>query len=270
MLLKTLALLSLVTGAVCGVSFGWLWLPVGFAGAFVLLAALSVLFLWAVCRPIDLNVPQENDSPFYRHLANVYAEALIQIFRAKVHARGLENTPTDGRFLLVCNHQFAADPGILLHYFKDSRLAFISKKENQSLFVVGRIMHRLLCQPIDRENDRAALKTILRCIDILKEDKASVAVFPEGYTSMDGKLHRFRPGAFKIAQRAKVPIVVCTLNGTRPLIRNALRLKKTDIDLHLVKVIRSEELEGKTAVAISDMVYDLMLSDLGPEFKPED
>lgn len=269
MLLKTLALLSLILALVWGAFFGWVWTPLFLLGTFLVLAVLSVVFLWAVCQTIDLDVPQEKDSPFFRHLANVYAEALIQLFQARVHTRGLENTPKEGRFLLVCNHQFVADPGILLHYFKNSQLAFISKKENQRLFVVGRIMHRLLCQPLDRENDRAALKTILRCIDIIKEDKASIAVFPEGYTSRDGKLHHFRPGAFKIAQRTRVPIVVCTLNGTRPLIHNGLRLRGTDIDLHLVKVIRPEEFEGLSTVAISDMVYDLMLRDLGPEFKPE-
>ena len=40
------------------------------------------------------------------------------------------------------------------------------------------------------------------------------AVFPEGYTSMDEKLHPFRSGVFKIALRAKVPVVVCTVQNT--------------------------------------------------------
>lgn len=269
MLLKTIMILSVLCAVSISGSIGWLWVPVAFVGALLILTALAVLFLWGACQFIDLNKPRNADSPFYRNLAAVYIEALISIVQARIHTKGLENTPKEGRFLLVCNHQFIADPGILLHYFRDSQLAFISKQENQTLFVVGKIMHAMLCQPLSRENDREALKTILTCIDILKEDKASIAVFPEGGTSKDGKLHPFRHGAFKIAQRAKVPIVVCTLNNTRPLLRNAARLKPTDVELHLVRVIQPEEFAGMKTVQLGEWIYRMMLDDLGPEFAPE-
>ena len=135
------------------------------------------------------------------------------------------------------------------------------------MFIVGKIMHKILCQPLDRENDRAALKTILKCISLIKEDKVSVGVFPEGYTSKDGKLHHFRSGAFKIAQKANVPIVVCTLQNTRMIFKNLAKLKKTDVELHLVEVIPPQELKGKTTVEISDRIYEMMISDLGEEFR---
>ena len=249
--------------------YSWLWtVPLTFVCSFAALALLATFFLWLACRFIDTEKPRNEDSPFYRSLAAVYIQALIQLLQVRVSAEGLEKTPKEGRFLLVCNHIFVADPGILLHYFKDSQLAFISKKENRSLFVVGRIMHAMLCQCLDRENDRAALKTILECIRILREDKASIAVFPEGATNSDNHLHPFRPGVFKIAQKTKVPIVVCTLQGTRDIIRNGLRLKKTQVRLHLVEVIRPEEYEGLKTTEISDRVWELMRDDLDGEYQP--
>ena len=153
----------------------------------------------------------------------------------------------------------------LLWFFRKSQLAFISKRENSSMFLVGKLMHKILCQLINRENDREALKTILRCVDILKNDQASVAVFPEGYTSMDEKLHPFRAGVFKIALRAKVPVVVCTLQNTQKIFHNALRLRPTDVHLHLLEVIPVEEVERLTAVELSHRVHKLMADDLGPE-----
>jgi 1-acyl-sn-glycerol-3-phosphate acyltransferase len=132
------------------------------------------------------------------------------------------------------------------------------------MFLVGKLMHKILCQLINRENDREALKTILRCVDILKNDQASVAVFPEGYTSMDEKLHPFRAGAFKIALKAKVPVVVCTLQNTQKIFHNALRLRPTDVHLHLLEVIPVEEVERLTAVELSHRVHKLMADDLGP------
>ena len=97
-----------------------------------------------------------------------------------------------------------------------------------------------------------------------------MALFPEGGTSKDGKLHHFRSGAFKIAQRTKVPVVVCTLQNTRPILHNGLRLKPTDVELHLVKVIQPEEYAGMNTVQMAQMAYDLMIQDLGPEFLPEE
>ena len=273
MLLKiNLFLSALVTALVCipgGLSVSLLWLlPLSFLGSFLALTLLSAAVLWTACQFIDVNKPRTEDSPFYRALASFYVDALIAYLQVRIHPEGLEKCPREGRFLLVCNHIFAADPGILLHCFPKSQLAFISKNENRNLFCVGRIMHAMLCQCIDRNNDRSALKTILDCIRIVKEDKASIALFPEGGTNHDNHLYPFRPGAFKIAEKCKVPIVVCTLQGTRDILKNGLRLKHTDVRLHLVDVIRPEDYAGKKTVEISDMVFGMMKNDLDEEYQP--
>lgn len=269
MLLKGIALLALILAALVFFVAGTpVWsLPLLFLGFDLGLLLLSVLFLWICCATVDMRKPQEEDSRFFRRLMHPYIEALISIVGIRLHTQGLEKVPTDGRFLLVCNHLFIADPGVLLHCFKNSQLAFVTKQENDSVFLVGKIMHKILCQPIDRNNDRAALKTILKCIQLLKEDKVSVCVFPEGYTSKDGKLHHFRNGVFKIAQKANVPIVVCTLQNTRQIFKNMAKLKHTDVPVHLVEVIPAEELKGLTTVQIGERVYEAMISDLGEAFR---
>ena len=271
MLLKGIAVLSVaVSAAVCAFSgISWLWAVPLFAGAYLLGMLLAFAFLWVCCALVDMEKPQEEDSPFYRAVMYVYIEALISLVLVRLHTRGLEKTPKEGRFLLVCNHLFIADPGVLLHCFKRSQLAFVTKKENLRLPIIAPIMHRILCQPIDRENDRSALKTILKCISLIKEDKVSIGVFPEGYTSKDGKLHPFRPGVFKIAQKTGVPIVVCTIQNTKMIFKNLAKLKKTDVELHLVDVIAPEEYKGMSTVEISDCVYERMIADLGEDFRAE-
>lgn len=272
MLLGSIGVISLVIAAAvcCFGSFpALLWIgPLTFAGSFLALMVLAFLFLWLVTAFVDLKKPQEHDSKFYRTLVALYVPAICTILRMRVHTRGLEKTPTDGRFMLVCNHLFDFDPVVLLGWFGKSQLAFISKWENSAMFIVGKVMHKLMCQLINRENDREALKTILRCIQLLKEDECSIAVFPEGYTSVDGRLHHFRPGVFKIAMKAQVPIVVCTITNTNRVVHNILRLKHTDIELHLIDVIPAEALKGRTAVDISEQVYQMMLNDLGADFAP--
>lgn len=272
MLLGGIAVLAVVIAVVicvcCG-AFGslmWLWvLPVGFVGSVIVLAALAFGFFWAACAVVKLDVPQEKDSKFYRRMAYLYIDAILVLLQMRVHTVGLENTPKEGRFLLVCNHLNILDPVTLLAFFKESQLAFISKRENDSMFLIGKLMHKIMCQPINRENDREALKTILKCIQLIKDDAVSIGVFPEGYTSLDGKLHPFRSGVFKIAQKSQVPIVVCTLQNTQHIFHNAARLRPTTVELHLVGVIPAEELKGVTAVQIGERVHAMMAADLGPE-----
>lgn len=271
-------LFSFITGATAFLT-GFLWqrldlswamLPLLAVGIFLGLIVAAFVFLMILCALVDLNKPQEHDSPFYRKAMTVYIEALVAIVKARIHTEGLEKLPQEGRFLMVCNHQHIADPGVLLHVFRNSQMAFISKKENSTMFVVNKMMHRTMCQLIDRENDRAALKTILKCIQLIKDDEVSICVFPEGGIKEMGKLSHFRSGVFKIAQKANVPIVVCTLRNTADILSNAARLKATDVQLHLVDVIPAESLKGRTAVDIADQVYAMMLEDLGESFRPEE
>ena len=247
-------------------SLNWLWqLPLSFVGAFVLLLGLAFFFLWFMCHIVRKDVPQEKDSAFYRQMAYLYIDAVITFTQVRVRTKGLEKTPKDGRFLLVCNHLNDADPGILLSYFKKSQLAFVSKQENRDMFIVGSIMHKTMCQLINRDNDREALKSILKCIQMIKDDQVSVAVFPEGGIKKNNLLNPFRPGVFKIAQKAQVPIVVCTIWGTQEVFHNIPKLKPTDVELHLVGVIPAEDLVGRTTVDISEQVHRMMAEDLGPD-----
>ena len=249
-----------------GVSF-W-WLPLLLLGCFLGAAAVAFGFLWLMCAIVDFDKPQEHDSKFYRFLAKIYIEALVPLVQVHIHKRGLEKLPKEGPYVMVCNHQSIADPVMLLEAFPKAELTFISKKENHDMFLIGKIMHKLMCQLLDRENDRQALKVIIRCIQLVRDEKMNLAVFPEGYCTLDGRLQHFRPGVFKIAQKAKVPIVVCTVNNTQQIFDNLPKLKRTDVELHLLDVVQPEEYEGLTTVQLADKVFQMMLEDLGPEYAP--
>ena len=273
MLLNLIWSLSALSGVgLCALSVGFDGLstvPVfllGFALGFVLCLLGCFLAVWIPSRRVDPLQEQDGDDPYIRGIVKLYAPAVFKLLGCKIEASGTEKLPKEGRFLLVCNHLYDLDPGIPLTLFPDAQLAFISKKENLEKPIVGPLMLKIQCQLLDRENDRAALKTILRCISILKEDKANIAVFPEGGIIKDGKLlHRFRPGVFKIAQKAGVPIVVCTLNGTQNMVENVKHFRQTRIDFHLLEVIPAEELRGVTTVDIAQRVHAIMAADLGPE-----
>ena len=269
MLLRTIAAVSAV---LAGVLYSFLdialWLvPALFLGFCLLFFLIAFLVLWAFGAAVDMHKIQEHDSKLYRRVVMLYIDALVVLAGLRMEVAGLEKMPDAKRIMLVCNHQNEADPGILMHYFRKYELAFVAKKEADGMFLVGKLMHKILCQPINRENDREALKSILRCIQLLKADEVSIGAFPEGGIFDKDKLHPFRSGVFKIAQKAKVPIVVCTLKGTSELFHNMKRLKPTAIRLHLVDVISAEEAATANTVELGDKIYRMMLDDLGEEYR---
>ena len=247
-------------------SLAWLWvIPTGFIGSLLVISLVIYLVVYLMAQIVDVNHPQEKDNKFYRFVIHMVIGLLIPLLRIRIHTQGMEQVPKSGRIFLVCNHINDIDPAVLLHCFPKNQLAFISKRENLVKPYIGPFMHKILCQSVNRENDREALKTILNCIRLLKEDKVSIGVFPEGYVSADKKLHPFRSGVFKIAQKANVPIVVCTIQNTQYAISNGKKCKPTDIHMHLVGVLYPEDVQGMTAIDIGNLVHGMMAQDLGPD-----
>ena len=269
---SALAALGICAAAGGFSTLAWLWLlPLGFVGCYVLCLIVCFLVVWFSARGTDPEAEFHTDDPYIRGIVRWYAPAVMWLLGCRIKATGLEKLPADGRFLLVSNHLADLDPGVFFTVFPKNQLAFIAKKEVRDMPIIGVLMRRILCQFVNRENDREALKTILKCISILKENKANVAVFPEGRKSTDRYLlHHFRPGVFKMAQKADVPIVVCTLRGTQNIFPNAKKLRPTPIRLNLVEVIPAGELKGVTTVDIAQRVHSLMAADLGAENVAED
>ena len=228
MLIIIFSAMALISAVLICSNFGaltWVWcFPVSALLAFLLLAGLWFALILIMSKLADMDKEQEKDSLLYRWVIRLTVEAVIPILGVRVHTKGFDQQLPKGRFLLVCNHLHDIDPAFLLRAFPKSQLAFIAKKEVVDMPLVGPFLKMTQGQFVNRENDREALKSIIKCIGLVKEDKASVAVFPEGWIREDRKLRPFRPGVFKIAQKAKVPVVVCTLQDTHKVMPKVMKL----------------------------------------------
>ena len=208
--------------------------------------AVNVLYLlfWAIAVLfIDTSKPIEKNSRLFRCGCVGISSLALGYCGVRTKVFGTEKLPTDGRFLLVCNHRSLFDPLILVKYLKSSELAFIGKPEALNIPVVGKVGYGAGCLPIDRENDREALKTILTAVSYLKKDLCSMAVFPEGTRNKtEDVLLPFHAGSFKIAQKAGVPVVIAALKGTGSISGNMFR-RFTDTELYILDVIPAEKVK---------------------------
>lgn len=238
----------------------WWLVPLLFIGFFLGFAIIHLGLLFLAFALIRKNSQPEKGARFYRFIIKYSLPLLLWFARVDINLSGIEpdEISKDEKMLFVCNHQCVLDPIIMMAVFLDHDIGFIGKKDIcTTMPFIAKCMAKLYGVFIDRENDREAAKSIIQAIRILKEEKASIGLFPEGYTSKTCELLPFRNGSFKIALKAKAPIVVCVLNNTRILPKRIFR-RKTEVDFKIISVIRPEEYEGMNTTELGDMIHEMM------------
>ncbi len=241
-------------------SYSWWLVPLLYLVFFLGLVLLQIGLMFLAFAFANPNSPPEKGAKFYRFIVKYTLPLIIWIAKVKINLTGIDpdDVPKDRKMLFVCNHQHDFDPAVLYSVFPDNEIGFIGKKDIiTKLPFIAKIMRLLYGLFIDRESDRVAAKTIIEAIHILKEDKASIGLFPEGYTSKQCELLPFRNGSFKIALKAKVPIVVCVINNTRQIPKNMV-FKTTKVDFEIVDIIYPEQFEGMNTTELGDMVHKKM------------
>lgn len=240
-------------------AYSWWLVPVLLLGFFLGLIILQMLVFFGTIFFTDVNKSADKGSKFFRFMVKISLPVILTAALVKIDKKGMDRKlPENTRMLFVCNHQHDFDPIIMLSVFPDSEIGFIGKKEiYETRPIVKRAMHRLHSLPIDRENDREAAKTIINAIKLIKDDKASIALFPEGYVSKSCELLPFRNGSLKIATKAKVPIVVCAINNTRELPKNIFR-RPTIVEFRFLDVIYPELFEGMNTQELGEIIHNKM------------
>jgi 1-acyl-sn-glycerol-3-phosphate acyltransferase len=140
------------------------------------------------------------------------------VFRHR--ARGAENIPGEGGFVLAANHWSNFDPWPLAMTFFPRRFFRFMAKSELFWFPLGPIIRAGGAFEVKRgEQDEEAIAT---AVSLAREGHA-VVMFPEGTRRRKGirKKHeaRWRTGAARIALEAGVPLVPAGVAGTERLAR---------------------------------------------------
>jgi len=165
-----------------------------------------------------LNIPQMRPSPLYNLIALLSWPVLRGLYRLR--ARGRENLPPEGGFVLACNHISNLDPWPLgLPIWPKRFLRFMAKSELY-WWPLRYLINGAGAFPVRRgQHDVAAIETAVR----LAREGYPVVMFPEGTRRRKGLVKRFearpRSGAARIALEAGVPLVPAAVKGTDQLLR---------------------------------------------------
>lgn len=238
-----------------------LYAVLGLIGLVVACVLLLFLFTFAASMFINTKKEYNTDSKFYRFLLTSTTGIGMRIMRIRYDLQGLDQIPEGTQMLFVCNHRSNFDPLISWRILRKHYPSFISKESNFKVPFYGRIIRRCCMMSIDRENPRNAMMTIDRASKLLKANEVSIFVYPEGTRSKHCKLLPFHNGVFKIAQKANVPVVVLTIQGSEKVSKN-YPWHSTKVRLKVVGILDAEHVKSSKTSDISEEARDMIAKDL--------
>lgn len=164
---------------------------------------------------------------------------------------GRENIPNEP-CCYIANHTSILDIPLLIDSLGHS-VGFVAKKEMIKVPIIGYWMKKYKCVPLDRENTREAIKAIREGANNIKNGY-SMAIFPEGTRSKDGKLIDFKKGSIKLATIAKAPIIPVSIDGAYRAYEIDKKFKPIDITVTFSKPIYTNNLSREEEKALMEKV----------------
>jgi len=197
--------------------------------------------------------------PFVRLGARIYW---------RIQLEGIQHIPTDGPLIIAPNHVTFADP-VLVWLPIHLRVNFMAWDALFEIPGLSWVIRRLRAFPVQLESaDPRSTREAVR----LLQTGQSVMIFPEGGRSVDGRLQRFRPGAFRLASSLQVPVLPVTILGGHdswPPGRMLPRPRRLSIVYHPV-ILPPKEPDARVAARmLGRQVRDAIASRLPAAHQPE-
>lgn len=244
--------------AAASLSFWWLiplWL--GFHLGLTLVFFLGFLLL----VPIVTRKPNpEKPNVFCMKFLHFMTNWLMGFLWVRVKKEGFEKIPS-GPVILIANHLSNFDPIVVMAAYA-GKIIFISKESNFHIPVAGALMKKAGYLSIDRENGMRALRTLKTAADLVENENVSVGIYPEGTRSRSGELQEFKEGAFYLAKKANVPVVVMATSNTQKIGPAKRLFRPLTVKLHVVDVWQPDEFAETALPELAQKAHDAVLSGL--------
>ncbi len=193
------------------------WLPIVLGLPYFVLRLLAL-------RAAGLRGPRlvENAQAFNHAFWRWYFRRLPFVC---VTVTGADRLPAGGAYLLVTNHASFLDVPLLFSIVP--RVSGIARDYLFRVPFLGSVLRALGFVPIERLGGGDGTSSLVACRDALQQGRP-ILIMPEGERSGDGRLGRFRLGAFHLSALSGAPIVPAALTGLEDALPRGRLLPRTD------------------------------------------
>lgn len=162
---------------------------------------------------------------------------------ADVGVEGIEHLEEAAPRILVSNHESWYDVWALAAEIP-GRVHFVAKKELEEIPVFGAAWTGCGHISIDRQDRSSAIRSLDRAGEKIRDEPATVVIFPEGTRSRTGELQRFKKGAFVLALKAGVPVVPAGIAGSRRILpKGGWRIRGGEIRVRVGEPLATDALD---------------------------
>lgn len=206
------------------------------------------------------NKIKERDAFVFKVVRN-WARPLVRLTGSTIRVIGEENIPESGAVLFVSNHQGNFDIPITLGYINTPK-AFIAKIEMKKMPLVSTWMKYMNCVFMDRNDMRQSIDAINEGADYLKSGY-SLVIFPEGTRSKGDTMGDFKPGSFKLASKAGVPIIPVTIKGSYKIMeQNGFLIKPALVEVIISPPVQTSGISKEEVKNLHNVVKDIICANL--------
>ena len=226
-----------------------------FGGILVFLVVVYVIGLIVANPKKEIKQP----SRFLTGIVHMICKYITFLFNMKIKAEGLEKLEGK-KYLFVSNHQAMMDPITIISSMPNIDLAFLMRQNVTKVPIIGPALVSCGFFPLNRENNREGLKTIVQAVHRL-ENGYPVGVFPEGKRSKGPEIGRFRDGAFKIATKSQSDIAILVVDNEYKIHFNA-PFRRTTVNVKLCEILKYDDIKDMNTTEIGDRVIEIMKNNL--------
>lgn len=194
-----------------------------------------------------------------RRIARFWAKIILCFSQIKVEVIGRENIITERPQIFMANHQGDFDIPIFLAHIPVDFL-WTAKKELFRVPIFGRVMRKAGYIEIDRQDREKAMKGLEEAGGEINKG-VSIATFPEGTRSSDGKILPFKQGMFHIAIQTGIPIVPITIIGSDKIMpKGTLKVSRGEIIMVIDKPVEAGEYTIESRTALIEKVREIIVA----------
>lgn len=165
-------------------------------------------------------------------------------------------------YVMVSNHLSLLDILVLFRLFRHFK--WVSKIENFRVPFIGWNMSLNGYVKL-RRGDKSSIVQMMQECDRLLAEGNSIMMFPEGTRSPTGRMRAFKPGAFELALRNRLPILPIVISGTADALpkRGFVLRGRHPLRLTVLDPIPHESFAGRDAAELAEEVRQLIAKHLG-------
>lgn len=197
----------------------------------LLLAVWALLGVPAFLVAVPIALLRRDGATLYRVGAAV-GRIGLNVAGIRMHATFAQPLPLDTPCLFLANHASILDPPVLAAVLAPRRVVMLVKRELTRIPLFGIGMRAAGFIPVSRSGRVEDARQAIAQAGTSFGAGISVAIFPEGTRSKDGKLLPLKNGPFFLAMHAGAPVVPVTIRGTHHLLpKSSLRLRRGQVEV---------------------------------------